>query len=130
MDIRSRYVLIALGAVAVIVVLATLLLPRKIRLALYLVLILVAAGAAGYVTLVRNSLPSDYVLESYASGMSLPTFALPEPGDSNRMFVLEKFGKVISFSMKKQRKSKEKILRSGQIQLNILSNLLHGWEER
>ena len=75
MDVRTRYILIALGAVAVIVVVATLLLPRKLRLALYLVLILVTAGAAGYVTLARNSLPSDYVLEPYASGMSLPTFA-------------------------------------------------------
>ena len=37
MDVRTRYVLVALGAVAVIVVLATLLLPRKVRLALYLV---------------------------------------------------------------------------------------------
>ena len=94
MDVRTCYILVALGAVAFIVVGATLLLSRKVRLALYLVLILVAAGAAGYVTLIRNSLPSDYTLETYFSGLSLPTFALPEPGDSKRLFVLEKHGKV------------------------------------
>jgi glucose/arabinose dehydrogenase len=94
LDIRIRYILIALGAVAVVIVVATLLLPRKARLALYAGLILVAAGAVGYVTLGRNLLPSDYVLETYASGLSLPVFALPEPGDSGRMFVLEKYGQI------------------------------------
>jgi len=94
MDIRARTILIALGVVTVIVVLATLLLPRKARLLLYTGLILLAAGAAGYVTVVRNLLPTDYVLETYASGLSLPVFALPEPGDSGRMFVLQKTGQI------------------------------------
>lgn len=94
MDIRTRYLLIALGIVGAIVVLATLLLPRKARIALYLALILGAGGVAGYIKFVRDFLPTEYALETTVSGLSLPVFALPDPLDSDRWFVLEKFGKI------------------------------------
>lgn len=94
MDIRLRYILIALGIIAVIVVVATLLLPRKVRLGLYVVLILIAGGAWAYVTLSRDFLPSSYAIEPAISGLQQPTFGAAPPDGSGRLFVTGKLGVV------------------------------------
>jgi hypothetical protein len=62
-DPKIRYILIGVGAVLAIALVATLLLPRKARIGLYIALILGAAGAWAYVTLSRDYLPSDYGIE-------------------------------------------------------------------
>ena len=94
MDIRLRYILIATGIIAVIVIVATLLLPRKVRLGLYVVLILIAGGAWAYVTLSRDYLPSSYTVEAAVSGLEQPTFAAVPPDGSDRFFVTSKLGFV------------------------------------
>ena len=94
MDIRLRFILIALGIIAVVVIVATLLLPRKVRLGLYIGLILIAGGAWAYVTLSRDYLPSSYAVEPSVIGLEQPTFAAAPPDDSNRLFVTGKLGVV------------------------------------
>jgi glucose/arabinose dehydrogenase len=95
MNIRFVFVGTALAILLIIVVLASLFLPRKTRLWLYAILILGAAGVWGYVTFNLNFLPSAYALEPYASGLNQPVFALFAPGDNERFFVVEKPGTVV-----------------------------------
>lgn len=94
MDIRLRFILIGLGVIAVIVVIATLLLPRKVRIGLYVALILLAGGAWAYVTLSRDYLPSSYAIEPIVSGLQQPTYAAVPPDGSDRFFVTGKLGTV------------------------------------
>lgn len=95
MSIQFIYIGTALVILLVIVVLASLFLPRKTRLWLYVVLILGALGVFGYVTFNLNLLPSPYKLDLYASGLDQPVFALFAPGDSERFFVVERAGRVL-----------------------------------
>lgn len=93
-DPRIRYILIATGVIAAVAIVATLFLPRKARLGLYLVLILGAAGVWAYVTLSRDYLPTPYAVVPVVTGLTQPTYAAPPPDGSGRLFVTGRTGLV------------------------------------
>jgi glucose/arabinose dehydrogenase len=94
MTIHTRAVLIGIAAVLIFVVIARLLLPRRIRLILYGLLIGAAAIVAGYIQLNREFLPTSYKFEVVITGLNQPLLALSAPGDDQRFFVVEKPGTV------------------------------------
>lgn len=97
MNIQMIYIGSALIILLVIVILASLFLSRKNRLRLYALLIGGAILVWGYVTFTLNFLPSAYTLETYATDLDQPVFALSAPGDLERFFVIEKAGRVLIY---------------------------------
>jgi glucose/arabinose dehydrogenase len=93
-ELRIRYILIAAAAIVVLAIVATRLLPRKARIALYVILILGATGVWAYVTLNRDPLRSDYAVELAVSGLIQPTYAAAPPDGSGRLFVTGRTGLV------------------------------------
>jgi glucose/arabinose dehydrogenase len=102
----------ALAVLLVLVVLATLFLPRKWRLALYGTLIAIGAAVVGYVYFNTRFLPTELALQLVAEGLNQPVYALMSPDDSGRFFVVERAGTI-------------RILQDGVVQERPFLDLTH-----